>query len=64
MQMEDAQRITAPQAQVWAAINDPEFLKACIPGCQGLTMTSPTDMVVKVVVRVGRSSLRKAVGRL
>ena len=56
MQMEDAQRIPAPQAQVWAAINDPE-LRACIPGCQSLTMTSPTDMVVKVVVRSG--DLRK-----
>ena len=53
MQMEDAQRIPAPQAQVWAALNDPEILKACIPGCQSLTMTSPTDMVAKVVVRVG-----------
>ena len=56
MQMEDAQRITAPQAEVWAALNDPEILKACIPGCQSLTMTSPTDMVATVVVRIGRPS--------
>jgi uncharacterized protein len=53
MQMEDTQSIPAPQAQVWAALNDPEILKACIPGCESLTMTSPTDMVATVVVKVG-----------
>jgi carbon monoxide dehydrogenase subunit G len=53
MQMEDTQRIPAPQAQVWDALNNPEILKACIPGCESLTMTSPTDMVATVVVKVG-----------
>jgi carbon monoxide dehydrogenase subunit G len=53
MQMEDNQRVPAPQAQVWAALNNPEILTACIPGCESLTMTSPTDMVATVVVKVG-----------
>jgi uncharacterized protein len=53
MQMEDTQRVPARQAQVWAALNDPEILKACIPGCESLSMTSPTDMVATVVVKVG-----------
>ena len=26
-------RIPAPRETVWAALNDPEILKACIPGC-------------------------------
>jgi uncharacterized protein len=53
MLMEDAQRVPASQAKVWAALNDPEILKACIPGCEKLEMTSPTDMTATVVVKVG-----------
>lgn len=33
MQMDATEQVPAPQAQVWAALNDPEILKACIPGC-------------------------------
>ncbi len=33
MQMKDSQRIPAPKDKVWAALNDPEVLKKCIPGC-------------------------------
>ena len=53
MRMDETQRVPAPQAKVWAALNDPEILKACIPGCERLEMTSPTDMTAAVVVRVG-----------
>jgi carbon monoxide dehydrogenase subunit G len=38
---------------VWAALNNPEILKQCIPGCQSLDMTSPTEMTATVVFRVG-----------
>ena len=37
MQMNDSQRIPAPKEKVWAALNDPEILKQCIPGCQSST---------------------------
>jgi carbon monoxide dehydrogenase subunit G len=53
MQMNDSQRIPAPKEQVWAALNDPEILKKCIPGCQNLEMSSPTEMTATVVFRVG-----------
>jgi len=53
MQMNEVQRVPAPQDKVWAALNDPTILKACIPGCQSLEMTSPTDMTATVVVKVG-----------
>ena len=53
MLMEDVQRVPAPQAKVWAALNDPGILKACIPGCEKLEMTSATDMTATVVVKVG-----------
>ncbi|RUT28887.1 carbon monoxide dehydrogenase [Arsenicitalea aurantiaca] len=42
----------APEA-VWAALNDPEVLAACIPGCQSLEMQSPTAMSAVVVTKIG-----------
>jgi uncharacterized protein len=53
MQMNDSQRIPASKEKVWAALNDPEILKQCIPGCQSLEMSSPTEMTATVVFRVG-----------
>lgn len=53
MQMTDSQRIPAPREKVWAALNDPEVLKRCIPGCESLEMTSPTEMTASVVLKVG-----------
>ncbi len=53
MQMNDSQRIPAAKEKVWAALNDPAILKQCIPGCQSLEMSSPTDMTATVVFRVG-----------
>jgi uncharacterized protein len=53
MQMNDSQRILASKEAVWAALNDPEILKQCIPGCQSLDMSSPTEMTATVVFKVG-----------
>jgi carbon monoxide dehydrogenase subunit G len=53
MQMNDSQRIPASKDKVWAALNDPETLKQCIPGCQSLEMATPDEMTATVVLRVG-----------
>jgi carbon monoxide dehydrogenase subunit G len=53
MQMNDSQRIPAPKAKVWAALNDPDILRRCIPGCERLEMASPTEMSATVVLKVG-----------
>lgn len=53
MQMNDSQSIPASREAVWAALNNPDVLKQCIPGCQELEMTSPTEMTAKVVIKVG-----------
>jgi carbon monoxide dehydrogenase subunit G len=34
-------------------LNDPAVLKQCIPGCQALEMSSPTEMTATVVFKVG-----------
>ena len=53
MQMNDSQRIPASRERVWAALNNPDVLRQCIPGCQNLEMTSPTEMAATVVIKVG-----------
>jgi carbon monoxide dehydrogenase subunit G len=53
MQMNDSQRIPASKHKVWAALNDPDVLKQCIPGCQSLEMNNPNEMTATVVLRVG-----------
>ena len=53
MQMNVTQHVPASQARVWAALNDPDFLKRCIPGCESMHKTSPTEMTANVVVRIG-----------
>ena len=53
MQMNDSQRIPASKDKVWAALNSPDVLKQCIPGCQSLEMNNPNEMTATVVLRVG-----------
>ncbi len=53
MQMNDSQRIAAPRQKVWEALNDPEVLKAAIPGCEELIKHSDTELEAKVKLKVG-----------
>ncbi|CTQ42315.1 SRPBCC family protein [Roseibium aggregatum] len=53
MQMNDSQRIEAPKHKVWEALNDPEVLKASIPGCEDLIKHSDTELEAKVRLKVG-----------
>lgn len=53
MDMTGEYRIEAPRERVWAALNDPELLRQCIPGCESLTKTSDTGFTAEVVAKVG-----------
>lgn len=53
MQLTDARDIKADPATVWAALLDPEVLKACIPGCQELTGSPEDGFEATVVQKVG-----------
>lgn len=53
MDMSGEERIAAPRDAVWAALNDADVLKACIPGCQSLTMKSPTELEATVKIKIG-----------
>jgi carbon monoxide dehydrogenase subunit G len=45
--------IAAPRQHVWDALNDPDVLKQCIPGCQTVEKTSPASFSAVVVAKVG-----------
>lgn len=53
MEFSGEERIAAPIERVWEALNNPEVLSQAIPGCQSLTMTSPTEMSAVVAISIG-----------
>jgi len=58
MDMIGEQRIPASRDVVWKALNDPDILQACIPGCQELIKASDTEMTAIAVIKVGPVSAR------
>lgn len=53
MKIEGEYRIAADREVVWAALNDPEMLEKCIPGCESLEKLSDTELKAKVKVVIG-----------
>jgi carbon monoxide dehydrogenase subunit G len=53
MEMAGEYRIPAARQKVWEALNDPEVLKAAIPGCDELVKRSETELEAKVTAKVG-----------
>ena len=53
MQLKGEERIEASREKVWAALNDPNVLEKCIPGCERLEQQSATQMTATVGLKVG-----------
>ena len=53
MDMTGEYRIPAPRQRVWEALNDPEVLKAAIPGCEELNKLSDNELDARVKAKVG-----------
>jgi len=53
MEMSGERHIAAPRELVWQALNDPEALKAALPGCESIEMTSETDLTAKLAIKIG-----------
>ena len=58
MKLNDEIRIQAPVQTVYAALNEPEVLMACIPGCEELVRRSASEMDAKVVLKIGPMKAR------
>ena len=46
-------QLNANKETVYAKLNDPEVLKACVPGCESLEVVSPTEFVAVSVMKIG-----------
>jgi hypothetical protein len=53
MEMHATRTIAADRATVWAALNDADVLRACIPGCEELTGTPEDGFHAVVKQKVG-----------
>ena len=53
MDINGEQRIPAKQQTVWEALNDPEALKASIPGCESVDKVSDTQFTARVTMAIG-----------
>ena len=56
--MSNSRVIPAPPAAVWAALNDPEALKASLPGCESLERVDDTTWKATMAAKVGPVSAR------
>ena len=53
MELTGEYRIANSRDKVWEALNDPDVLKRCIPGCESLERVSDTELQAKVNAAVG-----------
>ncbi len=53
MKLSESQTINADAATVWAALLDPEVLKACVPGCTEMAGNADEGFTATVVQKVG-----------
>ena len=45
--------IGVPPQQVWAALNDADVLRRCIPGCEEVRQVTPTETHTRVLLKMG-----------
>src|SRR4029078_8043798 len=53
MSMTGEVQLPASRDVVWAKLNDPDVLKACIPGCEELNKTSDTEFQAVATTKIG-----------
>ena len=53
MDMQGSRVLNATQEQAWQALNDPDILKACIPGCDKFELAEPNVYAVGVALKIG-----------
>ena len=58
MELQGERLIPASVDKTWAALNDPEVLKACIAGCESVERTGDDAFTAVVALKVGPVSAR------
>lgn len=60
MELEASRALPADRETIWRALNDPEVLKRCIPGCESLDRGDDGTLAARMTARVGPVSARFA----
>ena len=58
MEMQGARQLGITQQQAWDALNDPEVLKLCIPGCDSIEATGENAYALVNAIKVGPVSAK------
>ena len=58
MEMTGEQLIAASQAATWEALNNPDVLKDCIPGCESVTRVADDQYDLVMTAKVGPVSAK------
>lgn len=58
MEMQGSRPLAITQQQAWDALNDPEVLKACIPGCDSIEATGENAYAITMALKIGPVSAR------
>ena len=58
MELASTRIVPARPHAVWAALNDPDVLKACLPGCESFVRSGESAYAVVIAARVGPVSAR------
>ena len=58
MEMSASRSVPADVETTWRALNDPETLKACIPGCESVERVSDSEYRAVMTARVGPVSAK------
>lgn len=53
MEMQGTRQLAITQQQAWNALNDPEVLKLCIPGCDKIEATGENQYSMTVSLKIG-----------
>jgi carbon monoxide dehydrogenase subunit G len=53
MELQGSVTLPAIPEQVWQALNDPDVLRQCIPGCEEVRQISPEEMHARVLLKLG-----------
>lgn len=53
MELAGQQVIRAPRQKVWQALNDPDVLSRCIPGCESVERVSEHETHARMALKVG-----------
>jgi carbon monoxide dehydrogenase subunit G len=60
MEMQGSRHLAVSQQHAWEALNDPQVLKACIPGCDRVEATGENQYAIGMAVKVGPVAARFA----